>query len=54
MDGLIFFGNPPMLPTGYAKQLKHLQSFLKGKYAMAHISDWGYEGPPFEYNGGKV
>ena len=54
MDGLIFFGNPPMLPTGYAKQLKHLQSFLKGKYEMAHISDWGYEGPPFDYNGVKV
>lgn len=54
MDGIIFFGNAPILPTGYAKQLKHLQTFLQGKYAMAHICDWGYEGPPFEYNGVKV
>ena len=54
MDGIIFIGNPPMNPSGYGKQLALLQKYLKGRYEMAHICDYGYKGPSFFYNGVKV
>jgi glycosyltransferase involved in cell wall biosynthesis len=54
MDGIVFIGNPPMYPSGYGKQLSLLQKHLAGKYYMAHISDFGYHGPSFEYNGVTV
>ena len=43
-----------MFPTGYGKQLALIQRHLHGKYHMAHICDYGYEGPAFSYNGVKV
>ena len=54
MDGIIFIGNPPMYPSGYGKQLALIQKHLAGKYFMAHICDFGYDGPAFEYNGVTV
>jgi len=54
MDGIIFVGNPPMYPSGYGKQLALIQKHLAGKYFMAHICDFGYDGPAFEYNGVTV
>ena len=54
MDGIVFIGNPPMFPSGYGKQLALLQKHLEGKFHMAHICDYGYDGPSFEYNGVTV